>query len=50
MTNPPTPPLLPPDGAYFVTAPHWEKSYVGHVKADHTALFHSVLTGWEGLS
>ena len=32
---------MPPDGAYFITAPHWHRSYVGHVKSDVTALWHS---------
>lgn len=31
---------LPPDGAYFVTAKHWQNSYVGHVKGEVTKLFY----------
>ena len=31
---------LPPDGACFLSAPHWKNSYVGHVKGEVTTLWH----------
>lgn len=37
---------LPSDGTYFVTAPHWRHSYVGHIRGDTTTLFTS--RGWWG--